>query len=166
MTISAINGEMSMNMMRTRILQTGSVLLEAMIAILIFSIGILALVGMQATAIATVSDAKYRSTAGFLANQVVGTMWATRLASASAAASGVTISGPNPTFACTTINTCKASANPDVQTWATRVSTELPKPTSSITIAGSTVTIQLGWTPPGAAAGAPPHRYVVKSVFN
>ena len=42
-------------------------LLEALIAILIFSMGILALMGMQATAINTVSESKYRSNAGFLA---------------------------------------------------------------------------------------------------
>ncbi|MEE8253990.1 MAG: hypothetical protein V3S58_00090, partial [Nitrosomonadaceae bacterium] len=52
--------------------QRGAMLLEALIAILIFSMGILALMGMQVTAINTVSESKYRSDAGFLANRIIG----------------------------------------------------------------------------------------------
>ena len=48
--------------------QRGATLLEALIGILIFSVGILALVGMQALAIKHMSDAKYRSDAAFFAN--------------------------------------------------------------------------------------------------
>ncbi|MGH8741510.1 MAG: type IV pilus modification protein PilV, partial [Burkholderiales bacterium] len=60
---------------RTRRGQQGVMLLEALIGILIFSIGILALIGMQATAMRTTIDAKYRSEASFLANEVLGIMW-------------------------------------------------------------------------------------------
>jgi type IV pilus assembly protein PilV len=55
--------------------QGGSFLLEAMIGILIFSMGILALVGLQAASINSVSESKYRTDAAFLANQIVGQMW-------------------------------------------------------------------------------------------
>jgi type IV pilus assembly protein PilV len=55
--------------------QAGVMLLEALLAMLIFSIGILAIVGMQATAIQDLGEAKYRSDASFLANQVVADMW-------------------------------------------------------------------------------------------
>lgn len=55
--------------------QVGSVLLEALIAMLIFSMGILAIVGLQAASIKTASDAKYRSDAAMLANQLIGQMW-------------------------------------------------------------------------------------------
>lgn len=55
--------------------QQGVMLIEALIGILIFSIGILALIGMQATAIKNTTDARYRSEAAFLANQVIGQMW-------------------------------------------------------------------------------------------
>ncbi len=55
--------------------QQGFTLLEALIAILIFSFGILALMGLQANAISSVRDAKYRADAAFLANQIVGLMW-------------------------------------------------------------------------------------------
>ena len=55
--------------------QTGSFLLEALIAILIFSMGILAIVGLQAASIKASGDAKYRSDANMLANQLIGQMW-------------------------------------------------------------------------------------------
>ena len=55
--------------------QAGVILIEALIGILIFSIGILALLGMQGAAIKNTTDARYRSEAAFLATQVVGQMW-------------------------------------------------------------------------------------------
>lgn len=54
--------------------QSGVVLLEALIAILIFSMGILAIVGLQAAAVKNAGDAKYRSDASLLVNQLVGQM--------------------------------------------------------------------------------------------
>ena len=56
--------------------QQGVVLLEAMIAILLFSIGVLAVVGLQAAMIRNTSDAKYRADASYIAQQRIGTMWA------------------------------------------------------------------------------------------
>ena len=56
--------------------QSGVILLETLIAILIFSIGILALVGMQAVMISNSSDAKYRSEASFIAQKRIGELWA------------------------------------------------------------------------------------------
>lgn len=56
--------------------QKGVVLLEALIAILIFSIGILAIVGLQAAMIKNTSENKYRSDASFIAQERIGRMWA------------------------------------------------------------------------------------------
>lgn len=58
--------------------QQGSVLLEALFAILLFSIGVLALVALQAASIKNSVDAKYRSDASYLANQIVAQMWLDR----------------------------------------------------------------------------------------
>lgn len=55
--------------------QRGMMLIEVLVSILIFSIGVLALVGLQARMTAAQSDAKYRADASYLANEVVGTMW-------------------------------------------------------------------------------------------
>ena len=54
---------------------SGFMLLEALVAIVIFSFGVLALVGLQAVAVKVTSDAKYRSDAALLANQLIGQMW-------------------------------------------------------------------------------------------
>lgn len=50
--------------------QRGFFLIEAMIAILIFTLGILGMVGMGGTAIAAQSDARYRTDAANLANDI------------------------------------------------------------------------------------------------
>ncbi|MGD8478250.1 MAG: type IV pilus modification protein PilV [Burkholderiales bacterium] len=69
-------------------LQSGVMLLEALIGILIFSLGILALVGMQATAVRATSDARDRTEASTLASQIVGEMWLDRANLASYAYDG------------------------------------------------------------------------------
>ncbi len=56
--------------------QQGVVILESLIAILIFSMGILALVGLQAAMVKNASDSKYRADASFIAQQRLGQMWA------------------------------------------------------------------------------------------
>jgi type IV pilus assembly protein PilV len=56
--------------------QKGAVLLEALIAIAIFAMGILALVGLQATMLQNTTDAKYRADASYIAQQQIGRMWA------------------------------------------------------------------------------------------
>lgn len=55
--------------------QHGVILLEAMIAILIFSMGVLAIIGLQAAMIKNVSDSKYRADASYIAQQRIGQMW-------------------------------------------------------------------------------------------
>ena len=55
--------------------QSGVMLLEALIAILIFSLGVLGIVGTQASAVNASRAAKYRTDAGLLANELIGLMW-------------------------------------------------------------------------------------------
>jgi type IV pilus assembly protein PilV len=50
-------------------------MLEALVAILIFSFGILALVGLQSNAVRQSTDAKFRSNASYLANRCLAQMW-------------------------------------------------------------------------------------------
>jgi type IV pilus assembly protein PilV len=58
--------------------QRGVLLLEALIGILLFSIGILAVVALQASATKAVTQAKFRSDASLLADQIIGQIWANR----------------------------------------------------------------------------------------
>lgn len=55
--------------------QQGVALLESMIAIVIFSMGILALAGLQSVLVKNTSNAKYRAEATFIAQQRLGLMW-------------------------------------------------------------------------------------------
>ena len=55
--------------------QTGVMLIEVLFAILIFSIGILGIVGLYAASVKNAGDAKYRVDASLLANELIAQMW-------------------------------------------------------------------------------------------
>jgi type IV pilus assembly protein PilV len=61
---------------QSRKAQRGLMLLEVLVAVMVFSIGILGIVGLQAASIRHVNDAQYRGEAIFLANALVSQMWA------------------------------------------------------------------------------------------
>jgi type IV pilus assembly protein PilV len=60
---------------RARRAQEGVMLLEALIGILIFSLGVLALVAMQSVSVSAVSNAKYRVEAAFYADDIIHKAW-------------------------------------------------------------------------------------------
>ncbi|MDR0578808.1 MAG: hypothetical protein LBI87_15075 [Candidatus Accumulibacter sp.] len=55
--------------------QAGVALLEALIAILVFSLGILTVIGIQAASIKMAAEAQYRTRAALLADRLIGEMW-------------------------------------------------------------------------------------------
>jgi len=67
---------MKINNARKLSAQQGVVLIEALISVLIFSMGILALVGLQAAMIKNTTENKYRSDASFIAQEQLGQIWA------------------------------------------------------------------------------------------
>ena len=121
-------------------------LLEGLIAILIFSVGILAIVGMQAAAIKNSADAKYRSDASYLANQIIGEMWADR---ANLASYAHKISGTLCNY------TGNASSNTNVtgtNGWLATVASTLPNAGTSnqqiVIGANNLVTVTVCWKLP------------------
>jgi type IV pilus assembly protein PilV len=58
--------------------QRGFMLLEVLIALLIFSIGVLGIVGLQASMTKAQTGSKFRADAAFLAQRLVGSMWSDR----------------------------------------------------------------------------------------
>jgi type IV pilus assembly protein PilV len=109
--------------------QKGVVILEALIALLIFSMGILALVGLQAAMIKNTSDNKYRADASFLAQERIGRMWADP--------------GNLGVYACTNV---AAGACGDV-------SGVLPNGTRTVAVAAKgLVTVTVAWQAPGSDA--------------
>lgn len=122
--------------------QQGVMLIEALIGILIFSIGILALIGMQATAMRATMDAKFRSEASFLANEIIGQMWVDRGTGGTNLANYAIAPSLTP-------GSCTGSSC----TWFTRVSTLLPNSIDAnaptISISGRQVTVIVRWQRPG-----------------
>jgi type IV pilus assembly protein PilV len=119
--------------MRAHKHQAGVMLIEALIGILIFSIGILALLGMQGAAIKNTTDAKYRSEASFLATQAVGQMWVDLANLAS-------------------YDTTNPAAYPARDAWVTKVANTLPgalAPTITVGPAVGEVRVQVQWQQPG-----------------
>jgi type IV pilus assembly protein PilV len=119
--------------------QSGVVLIEALLGVLIFSIGILALVGMQASAVRNTTDARYRSEAAFLANKIIGRMW---------------VDIPN----LASYDDDSGSTNANRASWRTQVAAALPGIdltnsilVPSIQIDGTTreVTVVIQWKQPG-----------------
>jgi type IV pilus assembly protein PilV len=97
--------------------QRGSMLLEGLLSVLIFSVGILSFVGMQAAAVRDTDEAKYRADASFLANQIIGRMWTDRANLASYAhRPGGQVCTPSGSV----------SANANVSSWLASVVSALP----------------------------------------
>jgi len=149
-----------------RELQKGVMLIEALIAILIFSIGILAVVGMQSIAIKNVTESRSRSEASFLANELLAQMWIDQNINPVTQANTSNVTVGNYNYAGT------GSVPARIAAWVTRVQGKLPgstqpgvKPKVTITnpsASGATVKIELFWqNPEEATLGLPPHSHVL-----
>lgn len=133
--------------------QRGVMLIEALIAILIFSVGILGIVGLQATAVKQSTDARYRAEAAQLVEQLVGEMWT---------------SDRTTTNLQTQFNTGGVAYT----TWYNQVAALLPGVSNSadsdtkpmVNVDGDgIVTINIFWRQPGDDASGSPHRYDVQT---
>jgi type IV pilus assembly protein PilV len=140
------------DMKRMKNKQQGSFVLEALIAILLFAIGILAIVGLQAASIANSASSKYRTDASLLANQVIAQMW---VADKTNATLVTDFCGPAASGVC-------AAPGANYQAWANAVMQVLPGASSvaaapSIVIDASNVaTITVFWQ---TAKDNAPHNY-------
>lgn len=79
-----------------RLKQQGVVMLEALIAIVIFSMGILALVGLQGAMLQNTTSSKYRADASYIAQQRIGQMWSDPANAATYTEAGTSISNLLP----------------------------------------------------------------------
>ena len=147
--------------------QSGVMLIEALIAILIFSIGVLGIIGMQGSAVKVSVDARYRSEAALLASELIGRMWAGNRTQATLQANFASDAGPiyrqwawvgsvtaspgttTAPAAGTVLATLPgAAANPPTVVIQSGMGTAIPS---------SIVTITIRWQVPGDAAV---HSYV------
>lgn len=118
-------------------------LLEVMVAMLIFSIGVLGIVGLQASMTKAQTGSKFRADAAFLAQRLVGSMWSDRTG----------LDNYDTGGACTSHARCSE--------WVTEVANQLPSGAATISVAtlpsgtdstgrlvAAEVTITINWTPP------------------
>lgn len=103
--------------------QKGVVIIEAMIAILIFSVGVLGIVGMQANMVKNTSESKYRADASYIAQQQIGFLWV------------------DP-----------SNLPADGSTTNSNIPDQLPNGTLSIQRTGDQYTVTVGWQLPGESA--------------
>lgn len=125
----------------------GFVLLEVLVALLIFAFGVLGIVGLQATMTKAQTSSKLRGEAASLAQELIGTMWADipNLNQYTKPAG----SGP-----CSGYDRCQAILS--------KVSTQLPQGAMVIEQAAPGVfNITVTWTPPGESS----HQYVTSTVI-
>jgi type IV pilus assembly protein PilV len=146
---------------------SGFVLLDAVIAILIFSIGILGMVALQGSAVKLAGDAKYRTDAAMLTDQVIAQMWGSDLATDGAVAAAFNGSGGTggpmytawaATLDCTSTTPTAPStsclpgvtANPPI---ISAVETKNPTTSANVVL----VTVTVFWKAPNDTG---PHNYV------
>ncbi len=121
-------------------------MIEAMVAVLLFTIGVLALVGLQSAMTRNQTDAKLRGDATFLASEIVGTMWGD--------AGNV---GSYATASCASYARCNE--------WKTKVERVMPGGSVAVAVgSGATegaVTVTVSWTTPGDGT----HNYTTSTVI-
>lgn len=100
-------------------------LIEALIAILLFSVGILGLVALQAISTQNSVNAGDRSIAASLANDMVSQMWLKN-----------------------TADTSNAILKADISTWTSKVAASLPNATGSVASSNGIATITITWRSP------------------
>jgi len=123
--------------------QHGFVLLEVMVALLVFSLGILGLVSMQATSLINISESQYRTEAAIWANTLIGQ-----------------IRTADPTTRGTTF----ATAGSSYTTWKNQLinsTSGLPVASNTpptVTITNNQVVISIFWR---SRSGSGNHQYVI-----
>lgn len=119
--------------------QGGIILIEVLVAVLIFSIGILGIIGMQAASVTAVSDAKYRSEAAMVADQIIARMWV-----------------GDPT---TEVATAAALAGYEAK---------LPAGKKTVTYSAATrkATVTITWHPPELPASAPDRQFATETMIS
>jgi type IV pilus assembly protein PilV len=121
-------------MMRNMQRNHGFAMIEVLVSVLLFLLGILALIGMQASMSKNVTQAKFRGEASFLANELIGRMWADY---------------PNLTKYAITANACADNSYDNCTNWLNYVTSSLPNGGAVVTVNGGAVDVTVNWTLPG-----------------
>ncbi len=150
--------------------QSGVMLLEALIGILIFSLGILGMIGLQAATVSAAADAQYRNEAASLADQLIAQVWLNAdRTSTSALQTSLNSFQYNTTGSnCSYSGGAADSSNTTLTTWVDSVTTSsatrLPGASAAMqqvlvnTASNNLVTVTVCWRAP---SDAQPRRHVM-----
>ena len=126
----------------------GFSLIEVLVSMTIFAFGVLGMLGMQARAISEFSDAKYRTSATMLTDQLINRIWVDRANIGNYAYGG---SGAAPAA---------------VASWLGEVQTALPNGGAIVTVNGTQVTVNVTWQPPDNASAAQHQHTEIATIQN
>lgn len=137
--------------------QRGFMLVEALVAILVFSLGILGVVGMQARSVQMMTDATFRAQAAQHASELISEMWTVDPSKLS----GLFASNPAGARYEQWWNRLKtgSSALPGTSALAPEVTVETTQIAYPVTLAvgnqtATRITITVRWQAPGASAAS------------
>ncbi|RZU00522.1 type IV pilus modification protein PilV [Rivibacter subsaxonicus] len=138
--------------------QSGFMLLEVLVAILIFAIGVLSLVGLQVASIKESTQAKYRADATLLANDLISRMWVTDRSFATIDAQ---FDSAGPGAAYTAWLPAVQAALPGSAATPPVVTVESVAGGGAAGTPSSRVTLTLSWKAPTEPVADPPHNLTV-----
>jgi type IV pilus assembly protein PilV len=133
--------------------QRGATLIEGLVAITIFSLGILAVIGMMTTHMATAGDARYRMEATQFAESIMADM-----RGADAGTRSASFSGPSGAKYLEWVDRIKAAQLP-------LAGVDEDTPQLDIAMAGTNVTITVLWRAP-ADRSEDPHKYIANGAMD
>lgn len=132
--------------------QRGVALIEALVSALLFMVGVLSLVGLQAGMLRASSDSRYRGEASYLADKLAGQIWVDQGADQAGVANYAIPAESDPTSACTCDLDYAAC-----QAWSAEVKHALPNGSCAVdTSLAPAVTITVSWKLPGEDASTLP----------
>jgi len=145
--------QLTMNIMRK---QNGFSMLEALVTLLIVSLGLLGIAGIIANSLKVNQGAQARSQASWLANDIIDRMRANRTTA-------------ELTPAAYTLGSCAAIpaeddiATADLTEWCAALDDALPTGTGTVALAAAKVTVTVQWDDSHAAGGSATEQFVVET---
>lgn len=115
--------------------ERGIFLLEALVAVAVFSVALVGLIALQSLSVRHSLEAEDRLTASNLANDIVAVIWVQGTADSSA----------------------------EITAWENTVAAELPSGEGEVTISGDVVQVEITWEPVWSESGDQARQYTTRA---
>lgn len=141
--------------------QAGVTMIEVLIALLIFAIGLLGVAGMQTLALKSTNNSNIRTLVNIHAYEIAERMRANMPAAEDGEYDGIT--------SVTGVTDCMPSCTPaelaalDGDEWITNLQSDVPTATASVDYANGTATITINWTERGLSNDTESQSYTLRA---